>query len=319
MQKILLLFLTFLIAPHALAQADFPSRPVTVVVATPAGGATDKIVRQVTRHLQTRWKHGIVIENRAGASGNIASAHVAKAAPDGYTLLVSAGPFGINPSLFKSLPFDTRKDFTPITQISTFSSVLLVHDSFAAKNFNDFLALAKKPGEPLAYASAGSGTAQHLAMELLRGQAKLNLNHVPYKGGAPAMNDLLAGHVKVMMAGMGDASAHLSSGRVRPLVTTGRARSPLLPQIPTFLELGVMDFDASGWNGLHAPAGTPAEIIAKINSDVAAVLADPQVRQGLAAMDVEPRPSSVAEFRQFMETQFSKWKEAVDLSGAKVD
>jgi tripartite-type tricarboxylate transporter receptor subunit TctC len=133
------------------------------------------------------------------------------------------------------------------------------------------------------------------------------------------MNDLLAGHVKVMMAGMGDASPHLNSGRVRPLVSTGKARSPLLPNVPTFLELGVMDFDASGWSGLHAPAGTPPEIVAKINADIAAVLADPAVRQGMAAMDVEPRPTSVVEFRQFMDTQFAKWKEAVDLSGAKVD
>ncbi|MEO6016575.1 MAG: tripartite tricarboxylate transporter substrate-binding protein, partial [Polaromonas sp.] len=138
-------------------------------------------------------------------------------------------------------------------------------------------------------------------------------------GGAPAMNDLLAGHVKVMMAGMGDASGQLGSGKIRALATTGRTRSPLLPQVPTFQELGVMDFDASGWSGLHAPAGTPAAIIAKINSDVTAVLADPAVKAGMAAMDVEPRPTTVPEFRAFMDTQFAKWKEAVELSGAKSD
>lgn len=308
-----------LAALPATAQTDFPIKHVTLVVATPAGGATDKTVRLVARTLQTRWKSGVVIENRVGASGNIASAYVAKAAPDGYTLLVSAGPFAINPSLFKSLPFNTRQDFVPVAQISSFSSVLLVHESSPAKTYVDFIALTQNPGQPLAYASPGNGTAQHLAMELLRGTAKLNLNHVPYKGGALAMNDLLAGHVKVMMAGMGDASPHLNSGRVRPLVSTGKARSPLLPNVPTFLELGVMDFDASGWSGLHAPAGTPPEIVAKINADIAAVLADPAVRQGMAAMDVEPRPTSVVEFRQFMDTQFAKWKEAVDLSGAKVD
>ena len=303
----------------AWAQTDFPNKPITLVVASPAGGATDKTVRLLAKQLQLKWKNGVVIENRVGASGNIASAYVAKANPDGYTLLVSAGPFAINPSLFKTLPFDTKKDFVPIAQISSFASVLLVHESFPAKTLNDFIATAKNPKEPLAYASAGSGTAQHLGMELLKSKLKLTLNHVPYTGGAPAMNDLLAGHVKVMLAGMGDASPHLNSGRVFPLVTTGKARSALLPNIPTLQELGILDFDASGWCGLHAPAGTPPELINKLNQDVMAALADPAVRQGMAAMDVEPRPTTVPEFKQFMDSQYLKWKEAVDFSGAKAD
>ena len=319
MKKLFLLFFAIFQFALVWAQSDFPNKPVTIVVATPAGGATDKTVRLLVRQLQTKWKNGVVVENRVGASGNIASAYVAKANPDGYTLLVSAGPFSINPSLFKTLPFDTKKDFVPISQISSFASVLLVHESFSAKTLNDFVATAKNPNEPLAYASAGSGTAQHLGMELLRSKLKLNLNHIPYKGGAPAMNDLLAGHVKVMLAGMGDASPHLNTGRVFPLVTTGKARSPLLPTIPTLQELGILDFDASGWCRLHAPAGTPADIIQRINQDVVAALADPSVRQGMAAMDVDPRPTSVAEFRAFMDSQFAKWREAVELSGAKAD
>jgi tripartite-type tricarboxylate transporter receptor subunit TctC len=319
MKTLLLLFFVFIQSTLVWAQSDFPNKPVTIVVATPAGGATDKTVRLLVKQLQTKWKNGVVVENRVGASGNIASAYVAKANPDGYTLLVSAGPFSINPSLFKTLPFDTKKDFVPISQISSFASVLLVHESFPGKTLNDFVTVAKNPKEPLAYASAGSGTAQHLGMELLKSKLKLNLNHIPYKGGAPAMNDLLAGHVKVMLAGMGDASPHLNTGRVFPLVTTGKARSPLLPTIPTLQELGILDFDASGWCGLHAPAGTPADIIQRINQDVVAALADPSVRQGMAAMDVDPRPTSVAEFRAFMDSQFAKWKEAVELSGAKAD
>ena len=319
MKNFFLLLVIFFQSSLILAQSDFPNKPITIVVATPAGGATDKTVRLLVKQLQTKWKNGVIVENRIGASGNIASAYVAKANPDGYTLLVSAGPFSINPSLFKTLPFDTKKDFVPISQISSFASVLLVHESFSAKTLNDFVATAKNPNEPLAYASAGSGTAQHLGMELLRSKLKLNLNHIPYKGGAPAMNDLLAGHVKVMLAGMGDASPHLNTGRVFPLVTTGKVRSPLLPTIPTLQELGILDFDASGWCGLHAPAGTPADIIQRINQDVFAALADPSVRQGMAAMDVDPRPTSVAEFRAFMDSQFAKWKEAVELSGAKAD
>ena len=319
MKIFLLLFFAFIQSTLVWAQSDFPNKPVTIVVATPAGGATDKTVRLLVKQLQTKWKNGVIVENRIGASGNIASAYVAKANPDGYTLLVSAGPFSINPSLFKTLPFDTKKDFVPISQISSFASVLLVHESFPGKTLNDFVTVAKNPKEPLAYASAGSGTAQHLGMELLKSKLKLNLNHIPYKGGAPAMNDLLAGHVKVMLAGMGDASPHLNTGRVFPLVTTGKARSPLLPTIPTLQELGILDFDASGWCGLHAPAGTPADIIQRINQDVMAALADPAVRQGMAAMDVEPRPTSVVEFRTLMDSQFAKWKEAVELSGAKAD
>lgn len=319
MKKLFLLFFAFLSPILTWAQSDFPSKPVTIVVATPAGGATDKTVRLLVKQLQSKWKNGVIVENRVGASGNIASSYVAKANPDGYTLLVSAGPFSINPSLFKTLPFDTKKDFVPITQISSFASVLLVHESFPAKTLNEFIAIAKNPKESLAYASAGSGTAQHLGMELLRSKLKLNLNHIPYKGGAPAMNDLLAGHVKVMLAGMGDASPHFNTGRIFPLATTGKARSPLLPNIPTFQELGILDFDASGWCGLHAPAGTPVDIINKINQDVVAALVDPTIRQGMAAMDVEPRPTSVIEFRAFMDSQFAKWKEAVELSGSKAD
>jgi tripartite-type tricarboxylate transporter receptor subunit TctC len=319
MKRIILGSLLALGLMPAMAQDSFPSKPVTLVVATPAGGVTDKVMRVVARALQTQWNQSVLIDNRPGAAGNIASQHVAKATPDGYTLLVSAGPFAINPALFKSLPFDTRKDFAPIGLVGSFSTVLLVHNSFPAKTYAEFANLAKNPSQPVSIASPGNGTAQHLAMELLRSSAKLSLNHVPYKGGAPAINDLLAGHVQVMMSGMGDASPQLASGRIRPLAITGKQRSSLLPNVPTFTELGVMDFDASGWMGLHAPAGTPVALLTKINRDLATALADPAVRQAMNAMEVDPRPLSLPDFRQYMDTQFAKWKEAVDLSGAKVD
>jgi tripartite-type tricarboxylate transporter receptor subunit TctC len=307
------------VAPNAMAQGAFPNKSITLVVTYPPGGGADAMARLIAPKMGEALGQSVVIENKPGASGQIGAAAVAKANPDGYTLLVTAGPFAINPSLFKTLPFDTKKDFVPVAQISSFASVLLVHESFPARSLNDFIAVAKNSKDPLAYASAGSGTAQHLGVELLKSKLKLNLNHIPYKGGAPAMNDLLAGHVKVMLAGMGDASPHLNSGRVFPLVTTGKTRSALLPNIPTLQELGILDFDASGWCGLHAPAGTPAELIQKINQDVMTALADPAVRQGMAAMDVEPRPTTVPEFRQFMDSQFVKWKEAVEFSGAKAD
>lgn len=319
MKKLLLSCLLAIAATPNWAQDAYPAKPVTLVVATPAGGVTDKVMRLLAKSLQTRWNQSVVVDNKAGAAGNIASAYVAKAAPDGYTLLVSAGPFAINPALFKSLSFDTKKDFSPISLVVTFSSALLVNDAFPVKTYAEFMKLAQNPSTPIVVASPGNGTAQHLGMELLKSASKLNISHVPYKGGAPAMNDLLAGHVKVMMSGMGDASPHLSSGRIRALAITGKKRSHLLPNVPTFTELGVMDFEASGWVGLHAPASTPPAIIEKINKDIVSALAEPAVQQALAQMDVEPRPTSLLEFRQYMDIQFAKWKEAVDLSGATVD
>jgi tripartite-type tricarboxylate transporter receptor subunit TctC len=319
MKKLIMACLIAFSALPLWAQEDFPTKPVTLVVATPPGGITDKVMRLMARSLQARWNQPVVVDNRAGAAGNIASAYVAKAAPDGYTLLVSAGPFAINPSLFRTLAFNTQKDFTPVALICTSSSALLVNESFPAKTYAEFVNLARNPADPLVLASPGNGTAQHLGLELLREASKLSINHVPYKGGAPAMNDLLAGHVKVMMAGMGDASPHLKSGKIRALAVTGKTRSALLPNVPTFSELGVMSFDASGWVGLHAPSGLSPAILAKINRDVVATLGEPAVRQAMATMDVEPQPISLPEFRQYMDVQFVKWKEAVELSGAKVD
>lgn len=320
MKKLILGCMLAIAALPVLAQDDdFPNKPVTLVVATPPGGVTDRVTRLIGQSLQKRWDKAVIVENRPGASGNIASAHVAKATPNGYTLLVSAGPFAINPSLYKSLPFDTRKDFTPIGLVASFSSVLLVNEAFPPKTYAEFVTLARKPSEPVVCALPGNGTAQHLAMELLRIKSNLNLTLVPYKGGAPAMNDLLAGHVKAMMSGIGDAGPQLGSGRIRALAVTGKNRSALIPDVPTFTELGVMDFDASGWVGLHAPAGTPPKIIAKINTDLMAVLAEPAIQKALVAMDLEPRPTTLPEFQSFMDLQFAKWKEAVDLSGAKAD
>jgi tripartite-type tricarboxylate transporter receptor subunit TctC len=235
MKKLLMICLLAFSAYPLWAQEDFPTKPVTLVVATPPGGITDKVMRLMARSLQARWNQPVVIDNRAGAAGNIASAYVAKAVPDGYTLLVSAGPFAINPSLFRTLPFNTQKDFTPVALICTSFSALLVNESFPAKTYAEFVNLARNPADPLVFASPGNGTAQHLGLELLRDASKLSINHVPYKGGAPAMNDLLAGHVKVMMAGMGDASPHLKSGKIRALAVTGKTRSPLLPLFPSWV------------------------------------------------------------------------------------
>lgn len=307
------------VAAPARAEPPWPSRPVTLVVPVPPGGATDKTARLIAHSLQARWQQPVVIDNKPGASSNIGSSLVARAAPDGYTLLVSGGPFSINPSLFSSLPFDTFRDFMPVAHLTSFSSVLIVNPQFPAKTVAEFLALARAPDKPISYASAGSGTSQHLTMELLRVRAGLNFTHVPYKGGAPAINDLLGNHVGVMLSGMAEAAPLLSGGRVRPLATTGQSRSALLPDVPTLRELGLLDVDTSGWTGLHAPANTPAAIVERINADVNSALAESAVLEGLKTMDVEPRPGSPADFGRFVAIQIENWKEAVRVSGAKVD
>lgn len=306
------------ISTGALAQ-PYPSKPVKLVVGQPAGGSSDAVARLVGRQLGDRLKQTFVVDNRPGASGNIAAQYVAKSPPDGYTLLFTAGPFSINPSLYRSLPFDTRKDFLPVALIVTFPSVLAVNKDVPVDTLEQFLAMAKKPGQPVAYASPGNGTAQHLAMELLRAKAGLELIHVPYKGGAPAMSDLLGGQVKFMMVNLGEVSKYVESGRVKVIAQTGSSRSPLLPNIPTLMEKGLAETSTGGWMGIHAPAGTPSEIIELLNTNINVVLDDPDVKSKIAAMGFAVQRTTPQEFGAFVDQQIKSWAEAVRISGAKVD
>lgn len=301
------------------AVAAWPEKPIRLVVPWPAGGSSDAAARIVSRHLAERLKQPVIIENKAGASGNIGTADVARAAPDGYTLLLSSGPFSINPSLFRSLPFNTLADFVPVAQIANTPSVLVVHPSTPAQNMQEFLALARKPDQPLAVATAGNGSAQHLALELLRKKAGLNLTHVPYKGGAPALNDLLGGQVPAMMSGFPEVSAHIRSGRLRALAVTTPGRTSFLGQVPALTELGLADSGTAGWNGIHVPARTPAAIVARLNLEVNAVLDMPEVREQLGSLGFEVRRSTQEEFGAFVQQQITRWREAVELSGARVD
>jgi len=224
-----------LAAVSAPALAAYPERPIRLMVPWPPGGSSDTTARLIAHHLQERLGQPIVVDNKPGASGNIGSAEVARAAPDGYTILLSSAPFSVNPSLYKSLPFDTLRDFTPITQIASTPSAIVVHPSFPAQTIQDFIALAKDKAKPVSYASPGNGSAQHLAMELLRKKADLNLTHVPYKGGAQALNDLLGGHVPLMLSGMPEVAPHLQAGKLRALAMTTAERSKLLPDVPTLM------------------------------------------------------------------------------------
>ncbi len=314
-----LLLAALLLAAAASATAAYPEKAIRFVVPWPAGGGSDAVSRIVARHLQDRLKQQVVVDNKPGAAGNIGTEIVARAAPDGYTLLLSSGPFSVNPSLFKSLPFDTLRDFAPITQFAMSPTTLVVLPGFAARNMAEFMALARDPAKPLVVASPGNGSAQHLALELLRKKAGLSLLHVPYKGGAPALNDLLGGQVPVMISGYPEVSAHLKAGKLRALAVTTPNRLSLLPEVPTLMELGLADAATAGWTGLHVPAGTPIEVINRLNAEVMAILGQADVREQFSNLGLEVRRSTPAEFAAFVNQQIAAWKIAVELSGAKVD
>lgn len=301
------------------AAAAWPDRPIRLVVPWPAGGSSDAAARLVARHLSERLKQSIIVDNKAGASGNIGAAEVAKAAPDGYTLLLSSGPFSINPSLYRSLPFDTAKDFVPVAQIANTPSVLVVHPSTPAQDIQGFIALARKPDQPLAVATPGNGSAQHLALELLRKKAGLAINHIPYKGGAVALNDVLGGQVPAMMSGFPEVAPHIHSGKLRALAVTTAGRSAFLPNVPALTELKLADSGSAGWNGIHVPARTPTDIVNRLHDEVNAVLDLPEVKDRLGALGFEVRRTSNKEFAAFVTQQMARWKEAVEMSGAHVD
>lgn len=317
--KTSLLLIASLVALTAQAQQAYPEKPIKLIVPWPAGGSSDTAARLIAKHLQDRLKQTVLIDNKPGASGNIGTQAVAKAAPDGYTLLLSSGPFSVNPSLYRSLPFNTLRDFTPIAQVSLIPSVLVVLPSFPASNMAEFVALAKNKSSPMAYASPGNGTAQHLAMELLRQKADLSLTHVPYKGGAPALSDLLGGQVPALISGFPEVATYLKSSRLRALAVTTATRSSLLPDVPSLLELGLADSGSAGWSGFHAPAGTPSEIIKILNRQINDILVIPSIRDQLVGLGFDVRRGTPQEFGTFVNQQIERWSQAVAISGAKVD
>jgi tripartite-type tricarboxylate transporter receptor subunit TctC len=301
------------------ADAAWPEKTIRFVVPWPAGGSSDAAARIVAKHLGERLKQPVIVDNKAGASGNIGTAEVARAAPDGYTLLLSSGPFSINPSLYRSLPFDTLKDFVPVAQIANTPSVLVVHPSTSVQTMDDFIKLARNPAKPVAVATPGNGSAQHLALELLKKKAGLSINHIPYKGGALAVNDVLGGQVPAMMSGFPEVAPHIKAGKLRAIAVTTAGRSTFLPEVPALTELKLADAGTAGWNGIHLPARTPPEIINRLHEDINAVLDMPEVKGQLAALGFEVRRTSQADFAAFVTQQIARWKEAVELSGARVD
>ncbi len=294
------------------AQA-YPAKGVKIIVPFPAGGLTDILARDVANQLAPRWGVSLIVENKGGASGTIGSEQVARAVGDPYLLMVTATHHVINPGLRKSLPYDTKRDFTDLALIGTAPNLLLVHPSFPAKTVADLIRMAKEKPGAISFASTGIGGANHLGAELFKVMAGVDMTHIPYKGEAPARSDLIAGHVPVMFQGLSSSPALIASGKVRALGTTTLKRLPSLPDIPTIDESGLKGFEVYSWFGLYGPAQLPAAAVAKISSDVNAVLSTPDIKARFFKFGaVDPGALSQVEFTRFVNNEIDKWGRVIE-------
>jgi tripartite-type tricarboxylate transporter receptor subunit TctC len=315
---------TFAIAAPAHAQS-WPTKPVRIVVPFPAAGTTDIVARSLGAELQKMWGQSVVIDNRPGAGGNIGSDAVAKSAPDGYTLLMgTVGTHAINQSLFaqngQKMPFDPVKDFVPVTLCASVPNVMVINPKLPVNSVAEFIQYAKANPGKINMASSGNGTSIHLTGELFKTVTGIYMVHLPYRGSAPALTDLIAGNVNVMFDNLPSALPHIRSGRIKALAVTSRSPSAALPGVPTIEQAAnLKDFDASSWFGLFAPAGTPRAIVDKIQSDVAKALSVPEVRERFVSQGAEPGGNTPDQFAAFIKSESDKWARVVKFSNAKVD
>lgn len=309
--------LPLLATGSAFAQS-YPSKPITLIAPFSAGGALDLIARSVGQKLQDEWGQSVVIDNKAGAAGIIGTQHVARAAPDGYTILLGATTtHGINPSLYQKLPYDAVKDFTPVSLVATIPHVLVVHPSLPVNSVSDFIKYAKsKPG--LAFGSAGIGSPHHLAGEMLKTQAQLDLLHVPYKGSAPAMVAVMSGEVNFMSVEITAAMPHIRSGKLKPIAVAAPKRIPGI-DLPTFAESGLPGFEVTAWYALFAPKGTPKDVIAKLNSATVKAVAMKDVKEKFASLGAVPVGGTPDELAVYVKAELGRWSAAVKSSGAKAE
>jgi len=291
---------------------SFPSRPVTLTVGFAPGGGTDTAARIIAQKLSENIGQAVIVENRVGAGGNIAAQHIAAAPPDGYTIhLTSVGPMAVAPHLMKELPYDPKRDIAPITMGVVFPNVMIVHANVQATTLAEFVALAKqKPGK-LAYASAGVGGAGHLAGELFKGRAGIEVLHVPYKGGGPAMTDLIGGRIDMYIGVSSTVAPQVDAGKARALATTGTKRTSMMPNVPTVAESGYPGFEATNWYAFVAPGKTPKDLLDYWNRELTKVLNDPAVNAELAKHGLDPAPGTRDELAQYMERESQKWGKVV--------
>jgi len=307
-------------SPSPAVAQTFPSKPARLIVPFPPGGPLDAVGRLLAQQLSERWGQSVVVENKPGAGGNIGADFVAKSPPDGYTVVMGTlSTHAVNPSLYARMPYDAQKDFVPITRVAITPNVLVVNPALPVNSVAELIAYAKAhPGE-LSFGSGSTGSAGHLAGELLKVDAGIDMVHVPYKGAAPAMQALLAGDTQLMFDNLANAMAQVKAGKLRALAVTTAERSKLAPDLPTMAEAGVPGFDISTWFGLFAPARTPADVIAKWNGDVVRILQSPDVRERMLAQGAEPAPDSAQDFARFVASELAKYARIVKASGAKAD
>ena len=307
-------------AASTAAAADYPTRPVTFVLGFAPGGPSDVVARLVGRRLEQVLGQPVVVENRAGAGGNVAGEMVARATPDGYTLLLgSNGILATNVSLYKKIGFDPAKDFAPITLVGAQANVIYVNPALPVRTLPELIAFAKANPGKVSYASGGHGTTAHLSGELLKAEARIDIVHVPYRGTGPALQDVLAGHVQMGISAIAPVGAHIKSGTLRPLAVTTLVRTALLPDIAPVAELAVPGFEATTWHGLVAPAGTPPDIIATLHKGMMATLNDPDIRKQLTDLGVDVAGNTPEEFGAYIKAEIPKWAAIVKASGASLD
>lgn len=314
----ILLIATALAASGTSVAQSYPTKPIRIVVVSTPGGSVDTLARTVGPKLAERWNQQVLVDNRPGAGGAIAAEIVAKSPPDGYTLIMgTVASFATNVSLRKSLPYDPVKDFSPISLVATQNLMLLIHPSVPAKSVRELTAIAKKQPGVLSFASAGNGTGGHLSGELYKMLAGVDLLHVPYKGVQPALIDVVSGQVSMTFASIISAMPQVKNNRLRPLAVTGARRSPAAKDLPTMIEAGVKGYESATWYGLLAPAGTPADIVNKLSTEVVAILKSPEMNDRLSKEGADPVGNTPAEFARHIQAEIEKWRKVIQAAGIR--
>lgn len=318
-QFILMLFVVCAIAPVTAAEV-YPNKPIRLVVPYPAGGGTDALARPLAQQLSARLGQTVVVDNRGGAGGSIGMEYVSRAPADGYTLLLALTPqLAVNGALYEKIPYDPIKSFSPISLIGDAPYLLLVNPSLPVNTLKEFLALAKAENGKLTYATSGSGSGAHMAAELLIGMTSIPMTHVPYKGGGPALSDVLAGHVKVLFAPAASSMQHIQAGRLRALAITGEKRLSSLPNVPTIAEAGVPGYESTVWYALLAPPGMSRDIVNRINAELLQSLKDPAFRSMMNINGIEPIGSTPEALSTYINKEIIKWTKVVKSAGLKAE